>query len=29
VANASLTRFDGSSGRLRLVQYNAVDHLSS
>ena len=28
VANASLTRFDGSSGRLQLVQYNAVDHLS-
>jgi broad specificity phosphatase PhoE len=27
VANASLTRFDGSSGRLQLVQYNAVDHL--
>jgi len=27
VANASLTRFDGSSGRLLLVQYNAVDHL--
>ena len=27
VANASLTRFDGSSGRLRLVGYNAVDHL--
>jgi broad specificity phosphatase PhoE len=27
VANASLTRFDGSSGRLRLVEYNAVDHL--
>jgi probable phosphoglycerate mutase len=28
VANASLTRFDGSAGRLQLVQYNAVDHLS-
>jgi broad specificity phosphatase PhoE len=28
VANASLTRYDGSSGRLELVQYNAVDHLS-
>ena len=28
VANASLTRFDGSSGRLALVQYNAVDHLT-
>jgi probable phosphoglycerate mutase len=28
VANASLTRFDGSSGRLQLVEYNAVDHLS-
>jgi broad specificity phosphatase PhoE len=27
VANAWLTRFDGSSGRLQLVQYNAVDHL--
>jgi broad specificity phosphatase PhoE len=27
VANASLTRFDGSSGRLQLVEYNAVDHL--
>jgi probable phosphoglycerate mutase len=27
VANASITRFDGSSGRLQLVQYNAIDHL--
>jgi broad specificity phosphatase PhoE len=27
VANASLTRFDGSSGCLQLVEYNAVDHL--
>jgi broad specificity phosphatase PhoE len=27
VKNASLTRFDGSSGRLQLVEYNAVDHL--
>jgi probable phosphoglycerate mutase len=28
VANASLTRFDGSSGHLQLVQYNAIDHLT-
>ena len=27
VANASVTRFDGSSGQLRLVEYNAVNHL--
>jgi 2,3-bisphosphoglycerate-dependent phosphoglycerate mutase len=28
VQNASVTRFDGSSGRLVLERYNAVDHLS-
>jgi hypothetical protein len=28
VQNASVTRFDGSSGRLLLDRYNAVDHLA-
>jgi len=28
VRNASVTRFDGSTGRLVLDRYNAVDHLS-
>jgi probable phosphoglycerate mutase len=27
VRNASITRFDGSSGQLRLDQYNVIDHL--
>ena len=27
VLNASVTRFDGSSGRLVLAEYNTVDHL--
>jgi probable phosphoglycerate mutase len=27
VRNASITRFDGSSGRLVLAGYNTVDHL--
>jgi 2,3-bisphosphoglycerate-dependent phosphoglycerate mutase len=29
VRNASITRFDGSSGRLVLAGYNAVEHLST
>jgi probable phosphoglycerate mutase len=29
VLNASVTRFDGSSGRLVLAGYNTVDHLSA
>ena len=28
VRNASITRFDGSSGRLVLDRYNSVDHLA-
>jgi broad specificity phosphatase PhoE len=28
VQNASVTRFDGSSGRLLLDRYNTVDHLA-
>jgi len=27
VRNASVTRFDGTSGRLVLDRYNSVDHL--
>jgi hypothetical protein len=29
IANASVTRYEADDGELRLVQFNAVDHLAA